>query len=92
MLSPVCDSQGMSCVYRVLFCYMSFIRLFGMLQLRRNELLWSPFVTLWLRRAGVLCDYYFVILGSFVFSCGSPKMAKWLYFALPAFSLTVQAG
>ena len=64
---------------------MSFIWLFGMLQLRQDVLLWSPFLMLQLSQIEVLCDYYFVILGSFVFSYGLPKMAKWLCFALPAF-------
>ena len=33
-------SQGVSWLYRVFFSYMSFIRLLGMLPIRRDGLLW----------------------------------------------------
>ena len=52
----------------------------------------SPSLTLRLPQLGVLRDYYFVISGSFVFSCSSPKVAKWLNDAIPAFSSTIRPG
>ena len=64
---------------------MVFIRLLGLLPLRRDGRLQSPSLTL--RRPGVLRDCCFVVLQSLIFSCGSPTMTEWLYNALPAFFL-----